>query len=331
MTETSSDRRVRRPSRCAIIAAVEPQHSELNRQAPAERPGPRAAWHLRGCSQRLLIAGAVVVATITVAALPSAALPPSESPASVTGELIETTYKSVDATVAAQWEFPAATPAPLVVIVPASEALDRNGLPPGYGEDPATGIYSQLAAKLLEAGFAVFRYDAPGTGRSSQGHYATVRSTALEGYIRAVDHAKVDPDHVYLLGHAAGTDTVVGIYSRYAAVRPPAGVILLSNRVGETDIVQVAAPTLLIVTDKTPDDQYQLGQFPADARARFTDKKLETKLVTLPGAEETMLAPIPPAGSEENKAAAKHASIDPRAVAAILDWLQSQRAATPSR
>ncbi|MBI5505768.1 MAG: alpha/beta hydrolase [Deltaproteobacteria bacterium] len=292
-----------------------------------ETTSGRHAGSLRYCAIRATCSALALAAALADAAS-SQASPLPQAPTSAGIELVETTYKSVDATVAAQWEFPARTPAPLVVIVPASESLDRNGLPPGYGEDPATGIYSQLAAKLLDAGFAVFRYDAPGTGRSSPGRYSTVRSTALEGYTRAVDHAKVDPDHVYLLGHAAGTDTVVGIYSRYEAVRPLAGVILLSNRVGETDMVQVLAPTLLIVTDKTPDDVYQHGQFPADARSRFADRKLETKLVTIPGAEQTMLAPIAPipsSGASEAAGAAKHASIDPRAVAAILDWLQAQR------
>lgn len=295
-----------------------------------ETTSGRRAGSPRFCAPRALCGALALTAALAGAAQAS---PPPQSPSSAAVELVETTYKSVDATVAAQWQFPARTPAPLVVIVPASESLDRNGLPPGYGEDPATGIYSQLAARLLEAGFAVFRYDAPGTGRSSQGRYSTVRSTALEGYTRAVDHAKVDPDHVYLLGHAAGTDTVVGIYSRYEAVRPPAGVILLSNRVGETDMVQVLAPTLLIVTDKTPDDLYQHGQFPADARSRYTDKKLETRLVTIPGAEQTMLAPIAPApngAAGQDAGAAKHASIDPRAVAAIVEWLQVQRAGAPS-
>ncbi len=274
---------------------------------------------------------AALLCSVGLAATASGQALPPRPPSAAANQLLETTYKSVDATVAAQWEFPATTPAPLVVIVPASEALDRNGLPAGYGEDPDTGIYAQLAAKLLAAGFAVFRYDAPGTGRSSPGRYTTVRATALEGYTHAVDHAKIDPDQVYLLGHAAGTDTIVGIYSRYTAVHPPAGVILLANRVGENDIVQVQAPTLLIVTDKTPDDQYQLGQFPADARSRVSDKKLETKLVTLPGAEETMLAPIPPAAAGQDADVPKQASLDPRAVAAILDWLQAQRAKLPNR
>ena len=233
-------------------------------------------------------------------------------------ERVETTFESVDATVSAQWEFPAHTPAPLVVLLPASEAVDRDGLPPGYGEDPATGIYAQLARKLLDAGFAVFRYDSPGTGRSSAGQFSTVRSTALEGYTRAVDHPKVDGSHVFLLGHSASTDSVVGIYSRYAAVRPPAGVILLASVVGETDIVHVDAPTLIVVSDKTPNDIYQHGQFPTDARSRYTEKKLETSLVTLPGADEALLSPI------EKTGGGKLYSIDPRAVEATLEWLRGR-------
>jgi len=269
---------------------------------------------------RRLSAFALVAAVAALLVAPPLACALADAP-SATGpavEKVETTFASVDATVSAQWEFPARTPAPLIVILPASEAVDRDGLPPGYGEDPATGIYAQLARKLLDAGFAVFRFDSPGTGRSGTGQFSTVRSTALEAYTRAVDHPKVDGSHVFLLGHSASTDSVVGIYARYEAIRPLAGVILLANLVGETDIVQVAAPTLIVVSDKTPDDIYQHGQFPTDARSRFTEKKLETQLVSIPGAEGTLLSPI------DKNGGGKLYSIDPRAVDATLEWLRGR-------
>jgi alpha-beta hydrolase superfamily lysophospholipase len=263
----------------------------------------------------------------TLLATPVGALALADAPPATTTagfEKVETTFESVDATVSAQWEFPAHTPAPLVVLLPASEAVDRDGLPPGYGEDPATGIYAQFAKKLLEAGFAVFRYDSPGTGRSAAGQFCTVRSTALEAYTRAVDHPKVDGAHVFLIGHSASTDTVVGIYSRYATVKPPAGVVLLANIVGETDIVRVEAPTLIVVSDKTPDEIYQHGQFPTDARQRYTEKKLETQLITLAGAEETLLSPI------DKNGGGKLYSIEPRAVDATIEWLRA-RVGFPAR
>ncbi len=265
---------------------------------------------------RQLANAALLLLATPAVALALAEAPSSPSTAAV--EKVETTFESVDATVSAQWEFPARTPAPLVVLLPASEAVDRDGLPPGYGEDPSTGIYAQLARKLLDAGFAVFRYDSPGTGRSSSGQFSTVRSTAIEAYTRAVDHPKVDGAHVFLLGHSASTDTVVGIYSRYEAVRPPAGVVLMANIVGETDIVRVGAPTLIIVSDKTPDDIYQHGQFPTDARQKFAEKKLETSLVTINGAEATLLTPT------DKNGGGKLYSIDPRAVEATLEWLRAR-------
>lgn len=265
-------------------------------------------------------AAAVLLAALAFLSLPGPAIALADAPAprSSPVEKIETTFQSVDATVSAQWEFPAHTPAPLVVLLPASESVDRDGLPQGYGGDPTTGIYARFARQLLDAGFAVFRYDSPGTGRSSSGHFCTVRSTALEAYTRAVDHPKVERSQVFLVGHSASTDTVVGIYSRYASVVPPAGVVLLANLVGETAMVRVDAPVLIVVSDKTPDDIYQRGQFPTDARSRYTEKKLETSLVSLPGAEDTLLTPIDGSGG------GKHYSIDPRAVEATLEWMRAR-------
>ena len=66
-----------------------------------------------------------------------------------------------------------------IPMIPAGGRLDRNGWNPGLGESADDGIYSRLADQLVEAGFAVFRYDKPGAGRSSRGHYATERSTAI--------------------------------------------------------------------------------------------------------------------------------------------------------
>jgi hypothetical protein len=262
----------------------------------------------------------VLVAMALIATGPAVSLATTDEPPAPAApfDKVDTTFDSVDATVSAQWEFPARTPAPLVVLLPANSAVDRDGLPPGFGLDPATGIYAQFARKLLAAGFAVFRYDSPGTGKSGSGQFCTDRSTAIEGYTRAVDHPKVDRAHVFLIGHSASTDTVVGIYARYAAVAAPAGVVLLANIVGETDLVRVDAPTLIVVTDKTPDDLYQRGQFPVDARSRVTDRKLETTLVTVPGAEDTLLAPVDKAGG------GKLYSLDPRAVDATIEWMRGR-------
>jgi alpha/beta superfamily hydrolase len=283
----------------------------------AERPGRRPG---RAAATRVAAALASLLAGATPQAL---AAPPAPHLAPQRANVVETTFESVDAVVAGQWEFPQITPAPLVVLLPASASVDRDGLPSGADNPPSDGIYHQLARALVDAGFAVFRYDSPGTGRSSHGRYATERSTALEGFARAVDHARVDTSQVYLLGHSASTDAIVGIYPRYEAINPVAGVILLSNRVGETDLVRVGAPTLIVVTDKNPDDLYQHGRFPADARARQTEPKLSTELVTVPEADHSLL-------SAEETSEGKRYSFDPRVTEAVLRWLGQRRGSAPS-
>ncbi len=265
-------------------------------------------------SRRALVRTAAVVAIVALSSPAYAAPPAPTTESNPSTSTVETTFKSVDAVVAGQWDFPTRSPAPLVVLIPSGGRIDRNGWHPGLGEDPAEGIYSQLTQRLVREGFAVFRYDKPGAGRSSPGHYATERSSALEAYTRAVDHGRIDPERIYLLGHSLGCDTIAGIYPRFVSVAPPAGAILLDNVVGETDSVRIEAPILLINPGKDPDDRYQYGEFVAEARSRASQSKLETELVIIDDAEPGLLAGRPKNGEFVY-------SIHPRAVEAVVGWL----------
>jgi pimeloyl-ACP methyl ester carboxylesterase len=247
------------------------------------------------------------------------AAPPPVPDASDRPKTAQTTFECVDATLAGQWDLPAQTPAPLVVIVPASGRLDRNGWSPDMGEgDGSQGIYAQLAQKLVTAGFAVFRFDKPGAGRSSPGQFTTERANALEAYTHAVQHALIDPEHIFLLGHGVGTDTIAGIYPRFASVKAPAGVILLDNAVGESDSKRIEAPTLVINAGKDPDDRFQYGEFVAEARRNNEGHKLETQFVLIDDAEPGVL-------SVTKDGERTRVSIDPRATDAIIRWLMEHR------
>jgi len=212
----------------------------------------------------------------------------------------------------------------LVVLIPTAGAIDRNGLPPGVGDGDAKGVYQLLTEKLVAAGFAVFRYDKPGTGRSSRGAYSTERSTALEAYRRAVDHARIDRKRVFLIGHSSGTDSIAGIYSRYEAIAPPAGVVLLSSRVSEVEITRITAPVLIVVGEHDPDDLYKYGRFAVEARENARDKKYETDFVSIPDARHSLLV-----GADTDSG--KRYSFDPRASAAVLAWLRKRTGAAPGK
>jgi alpha-beta hydrolase superfamily lysophospholipase len=238
---------------------------------------------------------------------------------------VETTFKSVDAVISAQWDFPGKGLSPLVVLIPPSGKIDRNGWHPALGTAPRDGIYAQFARELLKAGFAVFRFDTPGAGRSSTGHYVTDRSTAIEAYRRATDHSRIDPQRVFLLGHGGGTKAIADIYSRYQAIQPPAGVVLLSNEVGEQGITSIASPTLIVVGDATADDRYQLGEFPADARRNAAGGRLKTRLLVIKGGGHTLLS------SQAIASGGLRHSIHPEATKAILGWLQQHNGPNPGQ
>jgi pimeloyl-ACP methyl ester carboxylesterase len=225
---------------------------------------------------------------------------------------------------AGQWDFPERSPAPLVVIVPSSPRLDRNGWPPAVGEEFGKGLYARIADTLVSNGFAVFRFDGPGTGRSGRGRYATDRSNALEAYTRAVDHARVDPDNVFMLGHSTGSGTVASIYGRYESVVPPAGVIFLDNSVGEQMSLQIDAPLLIVNPGKDPDGRFQYGEFVAEARGNHEREPLETEVVILMDAERGALAPPDPEHPNTIR-------LHPKAVTALVRWLREQHAESAGR
>jgi pimeloyl-ACP methyl ester carboxylesterase len=248
----------------------------------------------------------------------AAPAPNAQSSTQQRPEVVQTTFQSVDATIAAQWEFPQHTPAPLVVLIPGGGRMDRNGWMPGMGENPEHGIYAQLAKRLVESGFAVFRYDKPRAGRSSPGQCATQRSNALEAYTRAVEHPRIDPARVFLLGHNLGTDTIAAIYPRFAAVAKPAGTVLVDNAVGESDAVRIEAPTLIVNADADPDDRVQYGQFVAEARRKVEGHKLDTELVIIEHSQTGLLST-----NETGKDV--FYTLDPRATDAVLRWLMQHR------
>ena len=244
------------------------------------------------------------------------AAPPEKPAASRRPSIVQTTFKSVDAVLAGQWDFPERSPAPLVVLIPPGGKIDRNGWSPDLGDDRSKGIYSRLTHLLVDAGFAVFRFDKPGAGQSSIGRFSTHRSDAIEAYTHAVNHARIDPEQTYILGHSSGSDAIAGIYPRYEDVAAPAGVIFLDNTVGEQDSTRVHAPLLIINSDKNPDDRQRFGSFVVEARSSASDGPLETELVLL---DEVQRGILVPSGDQS-------VMIDRRATTAIVGWLRQRRA-----
>ena len=177
------------------------------------------------------------------------------------------------------------------------EALD---MPPGEWYRWVTGACPDDPA-LAEAVLRMLEADAhPGDEIRRAVRTAVARMHQNLGHPTKVELVKLLAMH----GASAATMAAAGalrcaacIRSRppqHARVSKPSFVGQFGDRL-QLDAVHITAPVLIAVSDKTPNEVFQRGQFPADARSR-AKPPLETQLVTVPGVDETLLVPQ---GNEE--------------------------------
>ncbi len=129
---------------------------------------------------------------------------------------------------------------PLVFIIHHSGAVDRDA-------------YQYLAARLVPAGYAVFRFDKRGTGRSEGTYGCCEDSDALAAYRAAVAQDGIDMSRVFIVAQSIGTRILAGRFEEFAQVHRPAGVVLLSSLLPGKDILAIQAPLHIIISDSEPD------------------------------------------------------------------------------
>jgi alpha-beta hydrolase superfamily lysophospholipase len=89
--------------------------------------------------------------------------------------------------------------------------------------------YRHFAEAGLAAGYAVFRWDKRGTGRSGAGGYGSTTQDAVNAYEIALEQPSVDRRHVVILAQDAGTGLLGSSFGLFARVQRPYGVVLASN------------------------------------------------------------------------------------------------------
>lgn len=177
---------------------------------------------------------AVFIDPLTGDAVPTPALE------GITRERREVHFVSGDATLAGELDLPLGEEdAPLVFI------LHHSG--------PATrDAYGYMAELLTQAGFAVFRFDKRGTGRSGGEYGCCEAEDALAAYRAAVEQSGVDRSRVFIVAQSIGTEHLAARFAEFAAVHSPAGVVLLSSLLGPERIVHIETPVHIIVSDSEP-------------------------------------------------------------------------------
>ena len=113
--------------------------------------------------------------------------------------------------------------------------------------------YQFMAAKLIPAGYAVFRFDKRGVGESEGEYGCCEADDALTAYRAAIDHRPEAIKNVFILAQSIGTKNLYNRYTQYEQIYRPAGVLLLSNLLDKVEVKNIDAPVLIIVSDSEPE------------------------------------------------------------------------------
>jgi hypothetical protein len=107
--------------------------------------------------------------------------------------------------------------------------------------------YDHYAESALKAGYAVFRWDKRGTGRSGAGGRGSTTQDAVNAYEIGLEQSNVNSRRVVILAQGAGTALLGSSYGLFARQQHPSGVILVANMLDEVDILAIDAPLKILL------------------------------------------------------------------------------------
>ncbi len=118
--------------------------------------------------------------------------------------------------------------------------------------------YKPFAEVGLQNGYAVFRWDKRGTGRSGAGTQGSVTQDAVNAYEIALEQPNVNHRRAVIFAQDAGTGLLGNAYGLFARIQTPYAVILASNMLDENAVLAIDTQLHILVTesDWNPWQQY---------------------------------------------------------------------------
>jgi alpha-beta hydrolase superfamily lysophospholipase len=110
--------------------------------------------------------------------------------------------------------------------------------------------YNHYARVGMNAGYAVFRWDKRGTGRSGAGGRGSTTQDAVNAYEIALEQPNVDHHHVVILAQGAGTTLLGSSFGLFARLQKPYGVILAANMLDERAVLAIDSHVQIIVGER---------------------------------------------------------------------------------
>lgn len=135
-------------------------------------------------------------------------------------------------------------------------------------------------------GFAVFRWDKRGTGRSGSGGKGFPEQDALNAYKTALEQIDIDPTRLVIWAQMDASLLLGEHYARFKSIQPPRSIILAGNMLDERAILNIDAKVSFvsgeydwnlparyaIKTSSAHDRHYRLGS--RAYVAPYADRKL---------------------------------------------------------
>jgi len=109
--------------------------------------------------------------------------------------------------------------------------------------------YAHYAEAGLNCGYAVFRWDKRGTGRSGAGGRGSTTQDAANAYEIALEQPYVNRNRAVILAQASGTKLLGSSFGLFARVQQPYGVILAANMLDERAVLAIDTRLQIIVGD----------------------------------------------------------------------------------
>ncbi|MEO8613335.1 MAG: alpha/beta hydrolase [Chloroflexota bacterium] len=132
------------------------------------------------------------------------------------------------------------------------------------GSEARSG-YTHFAQFGLQAGYAVFRWDKRGTGRSGAGGRGSTTQDAVNAFEIALDQPKIDRRRVVILAQDAGTGLLGDSFGLFARQQSPHGVVLATNMLDEKAILAIESQVLIIMGQHDWNPWQKFGKAASDA------------------------------------------------------------------
>lgn len=106
--------------------------------------------------------------------------------------------------------------------------------------------FNHYAEVALNAGYAVFRWDKRGTGRSGASGRGSTTQDTVNAYETALDQPKIDNNRVVILAQGEGSGLLGKAFGLFARIARPKAVILVGNMLKPEAVTAIDAPIHVI-------------------------------------------------------------------------------------